>query len=1136
MRRSSASRSASARRDRRAAGRGGTPPGGLRHWLRRALPWLPAAAFAVGSVPAATAQIIVPPNINQTTESTVVDDYFVNQNGSVTVAGAAAWLKAQDFITGNFVAGAPTVTISGGGTLTTQAGSTLVTPPYTGTGRYFTQGGTTTVTGADSLLFVGLPAGSLATGDVTTDTEPALTAAATGTLLIDGEGTLVTALAGGDIVAGDVSLINGGDLTVSGANAALDVNNGGGGGLISVDGLGSLLRADTTGDLFATTLSLTNGGNATVSGAGSVITFVTGTVSGPGSLLQADTGADVTGTTFTTANGGNATVSGAGSTFTFTTATLGGGTLLVNDTAALTATNLNISGGALQLQALSTGTFANFALNGGSALVDNSTVTVNGGPATLTAGTLTVQSGGQFALNGGSTLNVAGGVAAVDGATSLIDANAATTVNGGSIVARNAGQFTGTTLTANGGRVLVTDTGQFALTGAASFNGAGAALQVASDGDFTTASSLSLGGGASGVISGTGSTATVVGATTLGGGSLLAQADGDYVGGGGLNVGGGGSVGASGAGSTVTTVGAASNGGGTFFAENGGVVSVASLTQSSGLLNPRAGGAINSAGLVAVNGGEARIDGTLNAPAGLLMSGGTLSGAGRVNGDTLLAGALSAGADGGASIGVLTVDGDFASTPAATYNLQVRPVSGAVPGTDFDRLNVTGDATVGGGTVNVIPVFVSGQRFAVGQQFAFLSAGGTLTEAAPATIVDPFLSTEFATQVIGNDYVLVVTSSFTFQDFGNTFNAQQVGGALDGVVEDPALNNLLFRLDTLPSQDALARVLNSLSGEVYGSQLTAFNRSSLQFLDRIDGRDAADPLACGHCGGRPSFGLTGWQQTYGTEGRVNGDGNAFGVETNASGLIVGLEQAFDAGPACVTLGAFFGSEMLSTEVPNANSEVNDRVNRVGGTARVTLGRAYARATAFGGSASGESRRAVRVTDAALPFVDLMTAETETGVGAFSLEGGYLFGVPQAYVMPIAGLRYVRADRDAFTESGGQSALSVRSDEQEETRLRFGARAGREVLVAGLAPATFTLEGVYSRDLDDGTVGGYDAQFNAAPAARFSARGTDFGKDRFVVSPGLSVGLGPVQLAGQYYLDLTDTSVLHSGDVRLQVCF
>jgi outer membrane autotransporter protein len=706
-------------------------------------------------------------------------------------------------------------------------------------------------------------------------------------------------------------------------------------------------------------------------------------------------------------------------------------------------------------------------------------------------------------------------------------------VNGGRINIENNGQFNGTDLLLiNGGVVTVRSGANGDFSGPATVDPS-SRLRVLFDGEFEAPS---LGAGGAVIAEGTNAVIDVANAINVGG--FLQALDGGEITGDTLRVRNGGEAGATGAGSTLTVAGAVDIQGGTLFAETGGVVFADSIDQTTGVLNPRAGGVISSTNAITVSGGQALIDGTLDAQAGLQMTGGLLSGAGLIDGDVQLSGTLAPGGVGRRSIGILNVDGNF-TDDSAVYNFDFVPTPTPTAGTDHDQLLVSGDATIDGGNVNVlVPEDAPFSRFTEGARYTIVDAGGTVNVTAPVTVNDPFLSTTFGTEVVGNNFNVVVIEVVSFGDIGNTFNTRQVGGALETVFDDPndELGRLLDSLDRLPSEAAQVEAFNQLSGELFGSQMTNLNRSSLQFLDRIDGRDAADPLACGNCGGQAAFGLTGWTNTYGGEGRVDGDGNAFEAETGAVGMIVGLEQAFGGnGGACLTLGSFFGSEILSTEVPLANSKVNDEVYRVGGYAKATVGRAYGRLTAFGGLANGESRRAVAI-DASRPFGDATYADTDTGLGAFGLEGGYLFGVPGAYLMPIAGVRYVGANRDGFTETGGLTALSVQGGEQEETRLRIGARAGREVLITPLAPTTLTLDAFYSWDLDDGAVGEFAARFANAPDATFLARGTDFGQDRFIFGPGLTIGDGPVRFAGQYRVEATNSAVFHAGNAGLEVCF
>jgi hypothetical protein len=105
---------------------------------------------------------------------------------------------------------------------------------------------------------------------------------------------------------------------------------------------------------------------------------------------------------------------------------------------------------------------------------------------------------------------------------------------------------------------------------------------------------------------------------------------------------------------------------------------------------------------------------------------------------TLAANLLNSGqVNPGASAGILTIDGDFTQSAAGVLNVEI---GGAIPGTQFDQLQVTGAATLAG-TLNV--VLISGFDPAVGATFQVLTCGSltgtfdTITDNSPTKSFAP---------------------------------------------------------------------------------------------------------------------------------------------------------------------------------------------------------------------------------------------------------------------------------------------------------------------------------------------------------------------------------------------------------------
>ena len=124
--------------------------------------------------------------------------------------------------------------------------------------------------------------------------------------------------------------------------------------------------------------------------------------------------------------------------------------------------------------------------------------------------------------------------------------------------------------------------------------------------------------------------------------------------------------------------------------------------------------------------GTLRVDGLLAAD-DIRVFGGQLSGNGRIQGTLSTDGDIGPGG----SIGRLTVEGNL--NAGGTLNLEIANA------TDFDRLVVTGNATLAGGTTMYL---LGNYRPTLGDSFSFLSVGGTLQVGNPLNwavlrLVDP---------------------------------------------------------------------------------------------------------------------------------------------------------------------------------------------------------------------------------------------------------------------------------------------------------------------------------------------------------------------------------------------------------------
>ncbi len=124
---------------------------------------------------------------------------------------------------------------------------------------------------------------------------------------------------------------------------------------------------------------------------------------------------------------------------------------------------------------------------------------------------------------------------------------------------------------------------------------------------------------------------------------------------------------------------------------------------------------INNAALFAQAGGQTVVNGTLSVNgAPLDLQGGVLTGSGTVSGSVVNSGAS---VEPGTSAGILTITGNYTQNVAGRLAIQL---GGPDPGTGYDRLALSGSATLAG-ELNISTA--NGFEPTPGQQFVILTAG-----------------------------------------------------------------------------------------------------------------------------------------------------------------------------------------------------------------------------------------------------------------------------------------------------------------------------------------------------------------------------------------------------------------------------
>lgn len=528
------------------------------------------------------------------------------------------------------------------------------------------------------------------------------------------------------------------------------------------------------------------------------------------------------------------------------------------------------------------------------------------GGTTISAGTLQIG-------NGGTTGSIVGNV--LNNGIFAFDRFDAATFNGlisgtGSVAQRGAGALTlggansysGGTVLAAGTVVVGADINLGDLSGGLTFSGGTlentAAFATtrsitldAPGGTFQTDADLTASGviGGAGQLTKTGTAAFILtGANSYSGGTIINA--------GRLQIGNGGTTG--------SLVGTIANNSLLAFDRSddavfGGVISGAGDIEQRG------------AGTLALTGNSAAFAGTTSVLAGTLMvngtlgstldvlSGGRLAGNGTVGTINVAAGGTVAP---GAPFGTLTAS-DVGFAAVSIYEVKTDP-AGAIT-----LLHVTGNATIGGGTVNVV---TSNSVFRTGARYTILTADGArtwqfdaVTETLP--LLDMTLGYD-ATHV----YLDVARNSTTLCTRAVTSNQCAVStldfklGANHPVVE--AVRNL-------PTVAAIQNALDQLSGEVHASAKGTLLENSRYMRETVtdrlrqsfaptnarsaNGQAAGNQLASAELANAPQRVVQGldprggalWQRSFGAIGQCDGNAEFGQIDNSAYGFLVGADSS-----------------------------------------------------------------------------------------------------------------------------------------------------------------------------------------------------------------------------------------------------
>ncbi|PJK08441.1 autotransporter outer membrane beta-barrel domain-containing protein, partial [Lysobacteraceae bacterium NML08-0793] len=302
---------------------------------------------------------------------------------------------------------------------------------------------------------------------------------------------------------------------------------------------------------------------------------------------------------------------------------------------------------------------------------------------------------------------------------------------------------------------------------------------------------------------------------------------------------------------------------------------------------------------VNANGGVLLVNGRLDNNIQVGSDGG-LGGTGTINGNVSVAGAIVPGN----SVGTLTINGDYVQQAGSRFVLEMTPPD------QVDKLNISGTATLNGGTV--VAVRLPG-AYALGQSYNFLTAAGGITgtfAGVDNSYLTPFLNTSL--RYTTTDVFADIIRGASLASVAGTYNQRVTATALDSLADS---NDLLQRLVLLPTAEAANAAADLLSGEANASVRSLFADDSRHVRNAALSRARTGQDA--FTGQMEGGGFSAWADVMTRGGHLQGDASTAYTRYSGHQYLVGADYQFESG---FRIGGFGGAGRLDANIGKRNSQ------------------------------------------------------------------------------------------------------------------------------------------------------------------------------------------------------------------------
>lgn len=494
----------------------------------------------------------------------------------------------------------------------------------------------------------------------------------------------------------------------------------------------------------------------------------------------------------------------------------------------------------------------------------------------------------------------------------------------------------------------------------------------------------------------------------------------------------------------------------------------------------------------------------------------------------------------GNSIGVVKVGGDATFGANSVYAVEI-----AGDGTS-DRIDVTGKATLQGGTVEVTALDdkVSYQD---GRTYTILTAGGGVdgqfSEVVSKSI---FLTAEL--QHLANEVDLTVglvadpvdpeNPPVVFEKVAKTSNQVATARALDSLEQSGSSLELYNSVLFLTNEDEARDAFNQLSGDTHASVKTGLIDTANLTADAINNRlrsafagvAAKDApvlsFAQSPKGSAPrpfdglkpaSYDYGVWASGFGSWVDHDGNANMGGLKSTTGGFLSGVDVGFASGWRLGVVGGYSQTDLDTKDRYASATSDNWHLGVYGGNQWGPIG---LRAGLVQTWHSIDSSRSVSYTG----FSDSLDADYDARTFQAFGELGYRIDMAAASFEPFANLSHVRLHTDGFTEKGGAAALSVNGETTSTTFTTLGLRASAPLQ---LGATTANLHGTLGWRHAYGDITPESTQYFAGSNA-FTVEGIAIAKDAALIEAGFDVAITEASTLGLSYVGQLGNDTTQNG--------